>query len=58
MVGADWLSPAVVTYVADQLIRRVDSRAAEASNDFDWYIFPMTNPDGHEHSQESVSIGP
>ncbi|XP_045776307.1 uncharacterized protein LOC123874827 [Maniola jurtina] len=52
-VGADWLSPTVVTYLVDQLVRGVDTEARQASEDFEWHIFPILNPDGHEFSQDS-----
>lgn len=52
--GADWLSPVTLTYVVDQLINSNDDEARTASMDFDWYIFPVTNPDGYEYSQNRI----
>ncbi|GBP92800.1 Zinc carboxypeptidase A 1 [Eumeta japonica] len=54
MAGADWISPVVLTYAADQLIRGDDDEARQAVNDYDWYIFPVTNPDGYEYSHNVV----
>lgn len=54
-IGADWLSPTVLTYFIDQLVQGEDPEARAASNDFDWHIFPIVNPDGHEFTQDSVS---
>ncbi|CAG9565668.1 unnamed protein product [Danaus chrysippus] len=51
-IGADWLSPVVITYLVNQLVRGVDSEARDASSDFDWHIFPILNPDGHIYTQE------
>lgn len=55
-VAADWLSPTILTYIADQLVRGNDTEALRASQDFEWHIFPVVNPDGFEFTQESVSL--
>lgn len=54
-IGADWLSPTVLTYFINELVQSEDPETRAASNDFDWHIFPIVNPDGHEFSQDSVS---
>ncbi|XP_060805042.1 zinc carboxypeptidase [Amyelois transitella] len=50
-VGADWLSPTLVAYLADQLVKGEDPEALAASQDFEWHIIPVVNPDGFEYSQ-------
>lgn len=45
----------MLTYAIDQLIHSDDAEVRTATNDFDWHIFPILNPDGHEFSQDSVS---
>ncbi|CAG5004958.1 unnamed protein product [Parnassius apollo] len=55
-VGADWLSPTVVTYIINQLATGDDPEARAASEEFDWHIFPILNPDGHQFSQDSVRL--
>ncbi|XP_063831079.1 zinc carboxypeptidase-like [Ostrinia nubilalis] len=55
-IGADWLSPTVITYIVDQLVRGEDPEALQASQDFTWHIFPIVNPDGHQFSQDSVRL--
>ena len=55
-VAADWLSPTVVTYIVDQLVKGDNSVIREATEEFEWHIFPILNPDGHEFTQNSVSI--
>ncbi|CAH2094779.1 unnamed protein product [Euphydryas editha] len=52
-VGADWLSPTVVTYIVDQLVRGAEPEILEAAEEFEWHIFPILNPDGHEFSQNA-----
>lgn len=54
-VGADWLSPVTVAYIIDQLVQGEDPEAIAASQDFDWHIFPVVNPDGFQYSQDYVS---
>lgn len=55
-IGADWLSPTVLTYFANQLIFGNDVEIRAAAQDFVWYIFPLTNPDGFQFSQDSVRL--
>ncbi|CAG9789472.1 unnamed protein product [Diatraea saccharalis] len=55
-IGADWLSPTVLTYIVNQLIEGEDPDAIIAARDFDWHIFPILNPDGHKFSDDSVRL--
>ncbi|XP_022118180.2 zinc carboxypeptidase [Pieris rapae] len=55
-IGADWLSPTVVTYLVDQLVKGEDPEALAASQDFEWHIFPIVNPDGHEYTNDAVRL--
>lgn len=55
-IAADWLSPTVVTYLVDQLVKGEDPEALAASRDYEWHIFPMINPDGHEYTNDAVSV--
>ncbi|CAH0728590.1 unnamed protein product, partial [Brenthis ino] len=52
-VAADWLSPTVVTYIVDQLVKGDDPVLRQATEDYEWHIFPILNPDGHEFTQNS-----
>lgn len=54
-IGADWLSPVILTYIINQLLT-AEGEARDASVDFDWYFFPVSNPDGFEFTQDSVSF--
>ncbi|KAG7188823.1 hypothetical protein KM043_008431 [Ampulex compressa] len=40
----EWISPAVVTYVIDQLVENSENLEA------DYYILPVVNPDGYEYT--------
>ncbi|XP_050664217.1 zinc carboxypeptidase-like [Leptidea sinapis] len=55
-VAADWLSPTVITYLIDQLVKGEDSEARAVTEEFEWHIFPITNPDGHEYSQDAIRL--
>lgn len=46
----EWISPAVVTYILDQLIVSDDPRVRYMAESYDWYIFPVFNPDGYEYT--------
>ncbi|XP_063241102.1 zinc carboxypeptidase-like isoform X2 [Bacillus rossius redtenbacheri] len=46
----EWISPATVTYILNQLLTSTDSQVKSAVLGYDWYIFPSTNPDGYEYT--------
>ncbi|KAL7733177.1 hypothetical protein ACLKA6_004691 [Drosophila palustris] len=46
----EWISPAAVLYVIDQLAEKFEQNA-DLLKDFDWVILPVVNPDGYEHTQ-------
>jgi len=43
----EWISPATVLRVIDNLARRGDSNAVSLTDRYDWYILPVMNPDGY-----------
>ncbi|XP_059052557.1 carboxypeptidase A2-like [Achroia grisella] len=45
----EWITTAVVTYIADQLTRTYQSQPVSITNK-DWYIVPVLNPDGYEYT--------
>ncbi|GFO36339.1 Zinc carboxypeptidase [Plakobranchus ocellatus] len=51
----EWISPAVNLWVIDALIqgyRRRDTTITAMLDHSDWYIIPVTNPDGYEFSHK------
>lgn len=48
----EWISPAVVTYLIHQLLTSNCSDIQNIAQNYDWYIFPVTNPDGFVHTHE------
>ncbi|XP_022823021.1 carboxypeptidase B-like isoform X1 [Spodoptera litura] len=45
----EWISTAVVTYIADYLARNFDTLSVNYTSK-DWYFVPVVNPDGYQHS--------
>ena len=46
----EWISPAVVTYILNELLLSEDPRVRYMAESYDWYIFPVFNPDGYEYT--------
>lgn len=46
----EWISPAAVLYVIDQLVENFQENAY-LLEDYDWVILPLVNADGYEHTQ-------
>lgn len=51
----EWISPATVTYILNQLLSSNDPNVREMAERHDWYIFPSFNPDGYEYTHTTVS---
>lgn len=52
----EWITPATVCYITAQLLTSNDPETRAAARDFDWYIFPVTNPDGYVWTHTDVSV--
>lgn len=50
----EFISPAVVCYLANALLTSNNEEISDAAREFDWYIFPVTNPDGYVWAHEQV----
>ncbi|KAG5684517.1 hypothetical protein PVAND_013746 [Polypedilum vanderplanki] len=48
----EWISPAAVTYLADNFVANWDSESADIKS-IDWYILPVMNPDGYEYTHRN-----
>lgn len=48
----EWISPAVVLYLIQELVEKSENRYM--IEEVDWYIIPLLNPDGYEYSHEHV----
>lgn len=51
----EWISPATVTYLINELLNSKDPSFRKIANNFDWYLFPVINPDGYEYTFKNVS---
>ncbi|XP_059610856.1 uncharacterized protein LOC132257834 [Phlebotomus argentipes] len=49
----EWISAATTTFVLNELLTSTDPEIRRLANDYDWYIFPVTNPDGYRHSHNT-----
>ncbi|KAH8416591.1 hypothetical protein KR222_010606 [Zaprionus bogoriensis] len=49
MHAREWISPATVTFIANQLAEGWDD-LPEHMRSINWYIHPVANPDGYEYS--------
>jgi murein tripeptide amidase MpaA len=51
----EWISPATVTYLIDQLLNSQEPEIRSLAESYDWYMFPSFNPDGYVYTHTSVS---
>jgi len=46
----EWITSAVCTYLINELLNSNDTQFQSWTDDFDWYIVPVFNPDGFQYS--------
>lgn len=53
----EWVAPAVVLYMINQLVVHYDTDPVMRSyvDNIDWFIVPLLNPDGYEYSRSSTN---
>jgi murein tripeptide amidase MpaA len=51
----EWISPAVVTYIINQLVTN-SSAYAHILDNIDFYLLPLVNPDGYEFTHTSQRL--
>lgn len=52
----EWIAPATVTYILNQLLTSTDKNVRDIAESYDWYVFPSTNPDGYEYTFDHVRL--
>ncbi|XP_045453066.1 zinc carboxypeptidase-like [Melitaea cinxia] len=52
----EWISPATTCYIINELLTSNYTETVAAARDYDWYIFPVTNPDGYVFSHEQFRM--
>lgn len=48
----EWISPATATFILNQLITSTDPRIINLATSYDWFFFPVVNPDGYKFTFE------
>uniref|UniRef100_A0A1L8DQV2 Zinc carboxypeptidase A 1 n=1 Tax=Nyssomyia neivai TaxID=330878 RepID=A0A1L8DQV2_9DIPT len=48
----EWISPATVIFLINELLTSQDEAIKDLAESYDWYIFPSINPDGYVFSHE------
>jgi carboxypeptidase A len=51
MHAREWITSAVCTWIINELLNSSDPDVVALTNDYDWYIMPMVNPDGFEYTK-------
>jgi len=46
----EWISPATITYMLNQILTSDDAAVRSAAESRDWHIFPSVNPDGYVYT--------
>ncbi|GAB0086191.1 hypothetical protein DMENIID0001_001960 [Sergentomyia squamirostris] len=49
----EWIAIATSTFIANELLTSSNADIQYAAQNYDWYIFPVTNPDGYVHTHNS-----
>uniref|UniRef100_A0A1Q3FMY2 Zinc carboxypeptidase A 1 n=1 Tax=Culex tarsalis TaxID=7177 RepID=A0A1Q3FMY2_CULTA len=48
----EWISPATVTYILNELLTSQDPAVRNIAENYDWYVFPNANPDGYVYTHK------
>lgn len=48
----EWITSATATWILNELLTSSDPAVQNLANNYDWYILPVTNPDGFAYSKE------
>ncbi|XP_025601863.2 zinc carboxypeptidase-like [Athalia rosae] len=48
----EWISPAVVTFILNELITSKNPDVRAIAESHDWYVFPVFNPDGYVYTHK------
>lgn len=56
MHAREWISSATATYLINDLLTSEDAEIRNMAESYDWYIIPVSNPDGLEFSHTSTRL--
>lgn len=48
----EWISPATTTFILNQLLTSNDTQIQYIAQNWDWFFFPVINPDGYRNTFE------
>nr|XP_019538284.2 zinc carboxypeptidase A 1-like [Aedes albopictus] len=48
----EWISPATVAYILNELLTSADPKVRNIAENYDWYMFPSVNPDGYVYTHK------
>lgn len=51
----EWISPATVTYLLNEFLTSDNQDIRKLAESYDWYIFPVVNPDGYVFTHTNVT---
>lgn len=54
MHAREWITTTAVCYIINELLTSNETDTQAAARDYDWYIFPVSNPDGYVWTHEVV----
>ncbi|XP_059616591.1 zinc carboxypeptidase-like [Phlebotomus argentipes] len=46
----EWIADATATFIINELLTSTNPDIQDIARNYDWYIFPVVNPDGYEYS--------
>ncbi|CRL02092.1 CLUMA_CG015125, isoform A [Clunio marinus] len=46
----EWISTATTTWMLNELLTSTDPEVQDIAKSFEWYVFPVTNPDGYVYT--------
>lgn len=49
----EWISGSTVTWILNELLTSVENSTRTLAENYEWYIFPITNPDGYAYTWTS-----
>lgn len=57
MHAREWISTATTTWMVNELLTSTDAEVQELARNYEWHIFPVTNPDGYGSFVSFISSG-
>ncbi|XP_055914222.1 uncharacterized protein LOC129947614 [Eupeodes corollae] len=56
MHAREWIGPATVTYMTNQLLTSTDPDVRSIAENFDWFVIPHANPDGYVYTHTTDRV--